>query len=118
LWNVFQASLMDPSGTTLTLGNYAKVVATPFYQRSLGNTLWIGALATVGATAVGVPLAFCLARLQVPGKPALLALAALPLVLPSFVGAYALVLLLGRAGIVTQALRELGIPLGSIYGPP
>ena len=46
----------------------------------------------------------------------LLALAALPLVLPSFVGAYALVLLFGRAGIVTQALQALGIPFGSIYG--
>ena len=50
-----------------------------------------------------MPFAFCLARLPIGGKPALLALAALPLVLPSFVGAYALVLLFGRSGIVTGA---------------
>lgn len=117
LFNIFQAGLLDATGA-LTLANYAKVLASPFYQRSLGNTLWIGALATVTTTAIGVPLAFCLARLPVPGKPALLALAALPLVLPSFVGAYALVLLLGRAGIVTQALRGIGIPFDSIYGAP
>ena len=54
---------------------------------------------------VGVPFAFCLARLPIGGKPVLLALAALPLVLPSFVGAYALVLLFGRSGIVTGALQ-------------
>jgi len=63
-----------------------------------------------------VPLAFCLARLPIPGKSALLALASLPLVLPSFVAAYALVLLLGRAGIITRFLRDIGIPFGSIYG--
>ncbi len=65
---------------------------------------------------IGVPLAFCLARLPIPGKAALLALASLPLVLPSFVAAYALVLLLGRAGIVSVWLREIGIPFTSIYG--
>ena len=68
------------------------------------------------AVLVGVPFAFCLARLPIGGKPVLLALAALPLVLPSFVGAYALVLLFGRSGIVTGALQSLGIPFDSIYG--
>ena len=116
LFNVFQASVLDPSGG-LTVANYVKVLGSPFYQRGLGNSLWIGAAATLTTTAVGVPLAFCLARLPVPAKPALLALVALPLVLPSFVGAYALVLLLGRAGIVTQFLRSIGVPFTSIYGP-
>lgn len=115
LFNVFQASFLDPSGG-LTLVNYIKVLGTPFYQRGLANSLWIGASATVTATAVGVPLAFCLARMPVPGKPVVLALASLPLLLPSFVSAYALVLLLGRAGIVTQFLRSIGIPFTSIYG--
>ena len=65
---------------------------------------------------VGVPFAFCLARLPIGGKPVLLALAALPLVLPSFVGAYALVLLFGRSGLVTGMLQSIGIPFESIYG--
>src|SRR5437764_1246452 len=68
------------------------------------------------AVLVGVPFAVCLGRLPIGGKPVLLAFAALPLVLPSFVGAYALVLLFGRSGIVTGALQALGIPFESIYG--
>ena len=32
--------------------------------------------------------------------------------------AYALLLLFGRAGIVTSALESLGVPVGSIYGTP
>ena len=40
----------------------------------------------------------------------------MPLVLPSFVSAYAIVLLLGNSGIVTQWLRGIGLDIGSIYG--
>ena len=58
-----------------------------------------------------MPFAFCLARLPIGGKPVLLALAALPLVLPSFVSAYALVLLFGRSGIVTGALQRARHPV-------
>jgi iron(III) transport system permease protein len=116
LFGIFQASVLDPTGAHLTGNNYLRVLARPFYQRALGNSLAIGAAATLVTTAVGVPLAFCLARLAIPGKPLLLALATLPLVLPSFVSAYALVLLFGRAGIVTQELRAVGIPFESIYG--
>ncbi len=74
------------------------------------------ALATVGATLIGTPLAFCLARVDLPGRTLLLTLATLPLVLPSFVAAYALVLLFGHAGIITTGLRAIGIPIGPIYG--
>jgi iron(III) transport system permease protein len=116
LFNVFGASFLDRTGASLTLSNYARVLSSSFYLGSLYNTLIVGVLATVITIAIGVPLAFCLARLPIPGKAALLALASLPLVLPSFVAAYALVLLLGRAGIVTQWLREVGIPFTSIYG--
>jgi hypothetical protein len=73
-------------------------------------------LATEGATLIGTPLAFCLVRVDVPGKTVLLTLATLPLVLPSFVAAYALVLLFGHAGVVTTGLRAIGIPIGPIYG--
>src|SRR5262249_25167959 len=61
---------------------------------------------------------FVLARLPVPGRAMLLALSALPLVLPSFVGAYAWVMLLGRAGLITQFLRSAGIHAPTIYGAP
>lgn len=114
---LFEASFLDKAGHA-TLANYIAVLSRSYYQQSLANSLAIGALATLAATALGVPLAFCLARLPVPGKSALLVMAALPLVLPSFVAAYALVLLFGRAGVVTQTLRDLGLPFGTIYGTP
>jgi iron(III) transport system permease protein len=116
LSRILGASFLDPKGLHFTLANYAKILGSGFYQASLLNSLEIGAAATVIATLLAVPLAFAMARLPVAGKSALESLVVLPLVLPSFVSAYALVLMLGRAGFVTQALRDFGIPFTSIYG--
>ena len=113
---VFSASLIDATTHRLTLANYTDMLSDPFYLQGLANSLMIAAAAAALAVVVGVPFAFALARLPIGGKAVLLALAALPLVLPSFVSAYALVLMFGRAGIVTGWLHAIGIPFGSIYG--
>ncbi|MBV9588068.1 MAG: iron ABC transporter permease [Hyphomicrobiales bacterium] len=118
LSRIFDASFLDPKGTHLTLANYGKILGSGFYQQAIANSFEIGAFATLLTVLLAVPLAFALARLSIAGKSALLALVVLPLVLPSFVSAYALLLMLGRAGLATQALRDLGIPFGSIYGTP
>ncbi|MGD9806154.1 MAG: ABC transporter permease [Hyphomicrobiaceae bacterium] len=118
LWGVLSASILTPDGTAFTLQNYGKVLSRSFYRASVINTLSIGLMATLITTLIAVPLAFAIARLDFPSKLLLIGLAALPLVLPSFVGAYALLLLLGRSGVVTQALNAIGVPFGSIYGTP
>lgn len=116
LFNVFGASMLDAEGQSFTFANYTRMLGRPFYRAAIVNTLAIGAAATAITTLLAVPLAFALARLPIPGKSAILALAAMPLVLPSFVSAYAIVLLLGNSGIVTKALQEVGLDIGSIYG--
>ena len=116
LFNVFSASVLDGEGEKFTFANYVKILGRPFYRGAVINTLSIGVAATITTILISVPFAFALARLPVPGKAAIIALAAMPLVLPSFVSAYAIVLLLGRAGIVTQWLQSWGIGFGSIYG--
>lgn len=118
LSGVLSASILTPDGAAFTLQNYGKVLSRSFYRASVINTLSIGLMATLVTTLIAVPLAFMIARLDFPSKLLLIGLAALPLVLPSFVGAYALLLLLGRSGVVTQALNAIGVPFGSIYGTP
>jgi iron(III) transport system permease protein len=116
LLKVLGASVLDANGTSFTLSNYVDVLSNRFFWGALVNSLEAASLAAALTVLIGVPFAFCLARLPIAGKPVLLALTALPLVLPSFVSAYALVLLLGRAGVVTGWLRAIGIPFSSIYG--
>jgi iron(III) transport system permease protein len=113
---VLNASLRVDGTGAVTLANYAKIFASKYYVNSIANSMTAAALATIGATLIGTPLAFCLARVDLPGKTLLLTLATLPLVLPSFVAAYALVLMFGHAGIITTGLRAVGIPIGPIYG--
>ena len=60
--------------------------------------------ATVVSIAFSVPIAWVLARVRMRGISALRALATLPLVLPPVVGGVALLLALGRRGIVGQYL--------------
>lgn len=113
---VLRASVLTADGVHLTLGNFQKIFSTGFYRAAVINTLEISAGATVAATLLGVPIAFCLARLPIAGKPLAISLGTLPLLLPSFVSAHAWVLLLGRFGFLSQALRAVGIPFESIYG--
>ena len=115
---VLDASLRVNGSGSFTLANYTQIFASKYYLNSISNSLLAASFATVGATLIGTPLAFCLARVDIPGKTVLSTLATLPLVLPSFVAAYALVLLFGHAGVVTSGLREIGIPMGPIYGLP
>lgn len=73
----------------------------------------LSATAATGISIVlGVPLAWALARVRVRGISALRALVTLPLVLPPVVGGVALLLALGRRGLIGQHLDHwFGITL-------
>lgn len=68
--------------------------------------------ATVLSVVFGLPLAWSLARLRIPGKPMLRALVLLPLVLPPVVGGVALLAAFSRRGLVGARLYDwFGIQL-------
>ena len=66
----------------------------------------------------GRPHGVMVSRWNVMGKPLIITLSTLPLMLPTFIAAFAWVILLGRGGIVTKFLQTWGIHIGSIYGYP
>ena len=68
-------------------------------------------LATAVAVVLGVPLAWVQARVDYPGRNLVRALTTLPMVLPPVVGGTALLLALGRRGIVGQYLDDVGVRL-------
>ncbi len=80
--------------------------------QALRLSLIAASLATALSLVLGVPLAWLLARAQFPGRRLLRALITVPLVLPPVVGGVALLLALGRRGIVGQYLDSwFGITL-------
>ncbi|OLT29613.1 molybdenum ABC transporter permease subunit [Nocardiopsis sp. CNR-923] len=70
--------------------------------------LWLSLSTATAATAVclvlGVPLAWLLARTEFPGRRLVRALITVPLVVPPVVGGVALLLVLGRNGLVGRHL--------------
>jgi len=67
--------------------------------------------ATGIALVLGVPLAWIQARVAYPGKRVVRAVTTLPMVLPPVVGGVALLLALGRRGIVGSQLDRIGVNL-------
>lgn len=82
----------------------------------LALTLRVAALATLLALAVGVPLAWLLARRRFPGRDLLGVLVLLPMVLPPTVLGYCLLVAVGRGSAVGRAAEALG--LGRIVFTP
>ncbi len=83
----------------------------------LGRSTAMALAVGVGATALAVPLAWLTARTDLPGRRMWTVLSALPLVIPSYIGAYLLVSALGPRGELQGILAPLGIEeLPSIYG--
>ncbi|HEV8056091.1 MAG TPA: ABC transporter permease [Nocardioidaceae bacterium] len=79
-------------------------LARPQVVDALRLSLLSATLATALCLLLGVPLAWVLARTQIPGRPVVRALVTVPLVLPPVVGGLALLLLLGRRGLLGERL--------------
>jgi molybdate transport system permease protein len=75
-------------------------LAAPGVLTALRLSLETATMATIACIIVGVPLAWLLARVELPGRRVIRALVTVPLVLPPVVGGVALLLVLGRKGII------------------
>ena len=80
------------------------------FSSDVGPALRLSLICATAATAVclllGIPLAWLLARAPMRGRSILRALVTVPLVLPPVVGGVALLLVLGRRGLIGQYLHE------------
>ena len=84
----------------------AGLVAEDSFRTALRLSLVTSVCATAVALALGLPLAWVLARHQFPGRRLVRAVALVPLVLPPVVGGVALLLAYGRRGIAGRWLES------------
>lgn len=81
------------------------------------NSIGLAAVVTLAAALIGVPLAWLTVRTDLPGRQVWSILASLPLVIPSYVGAFALVAFWGPRGMLQEWLAPFGVErLPEIYG--
>ncbi|HEV2724090.1 MAG TPA: iron ABC transporter permease [Thermoleophilaceae bacterium] len=118
------ATALPVAYLAITVGDSLdQAVDTLWRERTLRLVLRSVGLAgavTVLAVALALPLAWLTARTDLPGRRAWTVLTLLPLVIPSYIGAYLIVSALGPRGLVQDLLAgPFGVErLPSIYGFP
>ncbi len=100
-------------------GQAAAELADPATLRILWNSFQLAALVTGASIVLAVPLAWLTVRTDLPGRRVWAVLGAMPLVIPSYVGAFSYVAAFGPRGLLQGMLAPLGVErLPEIYGLP
>jgi iron(III) transport system permease protein len=85
----------------------------------LARTLALAGTVTAASILIGLPVAWLTVRTDLPGRRAWSVLTALPLVVPSYVGGFAIVAAFGPRGALQSLLEPLGVDrLPDLYGFP
>ena len=104
-------SVIGRDSETLGLENYVRVFTTPLYQQSIWNSVWISLLSAV----VGIVVAFLAARFAHEASPRVRnAFTMILNMMSNFSGvplAFAFMILMGNAGVLTLIGQRFGIPL-------
>ena len=99
-------------------GMLLEVLSRPATLLTLGRTLGLVVSVTLASTALAVPLAWFTLRCNIPLRRLWIVLTPMPLVIPSYIGAYLFASSLGPYGLLQQHLKHaFGVEsLPSIYG--
>jgi putative spermidine/putrescine transport system permease protein len=92
-----------------SVGSYVHFLTDTYYLGVLLRSLVMGVVVTAVTLALGVPLAYWLARMDSRLAPVLLLLSTFPLWVSAVVRSFAWVILLGRSGLVPGVARSLGL---------
>ena len=94
---------------TLQEGGFWSTVTDRALLAPLARSLVLASAVALAAATVGTLAAWLVARTDLPGRRVLRLLLPLPLVLPSFIGAFALIAAFATGGIVERALSPVGL---------
>src|SRR5436190_5560259 len=110
----------DAAITTPGVAQYVKFLTDRFNMAVLGQTLWLGLVATAVALVIGYPLAYIYMGAPAALQRALMLVIVLPLLTSAVVRTFAWVVILGRQGIVNSVLAAAGLvdaPVRLLYTP-
>ena len=99
----------------LTFTNYSKIFDL-YYVRLFGRTLRLGLITTAVCVVLGYPVAYCLTRARPRWQAMGLFLLIMPLMVSAVIRVFGWIVILGRKGLVNQALLALGLePVRLLY---
>jgi iron(III) transport system permease protein len=112
---LFSNSVRDESGAW-SLAGFAQLLDNSMFVEAVGNTLILGVTVTALSVAIGVPLAYMVARYEFPMKNLVAVLPVVTIVIPEVIVGQSWLLILGNNGLVTNFMESLGVELPSFYG--
>lgn len=102
----------------LSLDQYISFFQDEYYLEIFYRTLKISLIATLVCTLFGVPTAYFISRCSTKWKGLLIAISIFPLLTNSVVRSFAWINILGKNGIINNALMSLGVieqPISMLY---
>ena len=99
-----------------SLDGFAEFFSKKHYYGTIGHSTMIGICVTVFSLLIGIPFSYFYTFYKLKGKKIIFVLCLLCTMSAPFIGAYAWILLMGNSGLITQALKLIGIKGVSIYG--
>ncbi len=91
-----------------SFSNYIEMLGKGGYLSALKNSLLLALIVMIIIVVMCVPLAYGIARTNMPFKKTISALCTIPLIVPTFISAYAFIIMFGRSGWVTQLYNMIG----------
>lgn len=117
LLKIVGQSVIDEGTGKLTLKHFIKFFSQPYYFRTLTNSFKVALCTCAISLVLGIPLAYFYNMYEMKGRKFLQMLIILSSMSAPFIGAYAWVNLLGRAGVITKFIKAaFGITIPNIYG--
>ncbi|MEP0339843.1 MAG: iron ABC transporter permease [Alphaproteobacteria bacterium] len=114
---VIYVAFQDPNTGALTLINFVDFFNTSLFQESFFNSFYVASMSVVLASVFALPLAYFTTRFNFGGSILIQTLGVIPLIMPPFVGAVAMVLLFGENGSINLLLDEyLGFTIPFMEG--
>ncbi len=95
---------------TIGLGNFIRIFKMTTFRHAIRNTLWLGLVSGIGATAIGFLFAYVDAYVDTGSKivrKLFNLVSILPVVSPPFVLSLSAILLFGRTGVITRNILNL-----------
>jgi iron(III) transport system permease protein len=99
-------AFQDPNTGSLTLINFVDFFNTSLFRESFLNSVYVASMSVILATIIAVPLAYFTTRFNFGGAVLIQTLGIIPLIMPPFVGAVAMLLLFGENGSVNLLIDE------------
>ncbi|MBI2586327.1 MAG: iron ABC transporter permease, partial [Rhodospirillales bacterium] len=103
---VIHVAFQDPNTGALTLINFVDFFHNSLFRESFVNSVYVAGMSVLLSSAIAMPLAYFTTRFNFGGAVLIQTLGIVPLIMPPFVGAVAMLLLFGDNGSVNLLLDD------------